>query len=123
MRPGEEESRPYFEWVNDYAHILYPALIVLVVLLVGFGILAALRTEDVAGLRKADIRRRLLVELRQQVQGCSAEHLARVVDIQSLRVVKILEELQRDGIVTSYTSSDRRTTWQLKGTAPTGKVR
>ena len=114
-RAREEGAVPYLEWLENYSHILYPLMIVGVVVLIIAGILASLRTEGMAGLVKAEVRRLIIVELRQQMQGTSAEHLAKVLGLEPFRVVGLLDEMQREGLVTSYTSSDRRTTWQLKG--------
>lgn len=114
-RDPSEAAPPYIEWLESYSHILYPLMIVGVVALIIGGILASVRTQGMAGLVKAEARRCIIVELRQQMQGTNAEHLAKVVGLEPFRVVALLEEMQRDGLVTSYTSSDRRTTWQVKG--------
>ncbi|MBX7115865.1 MAG: hypothetical protein K1X64_16165 [Myxococcaceae bacterium] len=113
---ASDEPKPYFEWLQNYAHIIYPLLILLVVVLVVSAVVTALRTQDLAGAVKAEAKRRVVVELRQQLQGTTAEALAKVVGLEPFRVVTLLEELQREGLVTSYTSSDRLTTWQIKGT-------
>ncbi len=110
-----DAPKPYFEWLQNYAHIIYPLLILGVVVLVVSAVVTALRTQDLAGAVKAEVKRRVVVELRQQLQGTTAEALAKVVGLEPFRIVTLLEELQREGIVTSYTSSDRLTTWQIKG--------
>jgi hypothetical protein len=94
---------------------LYPALAVLAVTLIVVGVLSAWRTEDLAGLRKAELKREIILELRRQMVGMSADSLARAIGLEPLKTVKLLEEMQRDNIVISYTNTQRLTLWRLKG--------
>jgi len=58
--------------------------------------------------------------LRRENHGAEAELLAREVGMTVLKLVKILEELQHDGIVVSVTNTQRKTFWSLKGINPGG---
>ena len=56
-----------------------------------------------------------------ETHGAEAELLAKEVGMAVLKLVKILEELQRDGIVVAVTNTQRKTFWSLKGINPGSK--
>ena len=47
--------------------------------------------------------------------GMTAEALARAIGLEPFQTVKLLEEMQRDNILTSHTNTQRLTLWRLKG--------
>ena len=105
----------YIDVVEQNAHIIYPTLAVLAVVLVVLGILSAWRSQDLAGLRKAELKREVILELRKQLVGMSADAIARSIGLEAFKTQKLLEEMQRDGILMSHTNTQRLTTWRLKG--------
>ncbi len=107
-----EEARLF---VERYGAVLYPAVALIVIVLIVSGILQAWRTHDLAGLAKVELKREIILELRKQVAGMSAETLARTINLNSFKTVKLLEEMQRDGIILSHTNTARLTTWRVKG--------
>ncbi|HZN91664.1 MAG TPA: hypothetical protein VFB81_03140, partial [Myxococcales bacterium] len=113
-----EPETDYLELLERNTHIIYPALAILVVALLVLGILEAWRSQDLHGLQKVELKRELILELRRQLGGASAETLAKAIGLESFKTVKLLEELQRDGIVISHTTSARLTTWRIKGVGP-----
>ena len=94
---------------------LYPALAVLAVTLIVVGVLSAWRTEDLAGLKKAEFKREIILALRRTMAGMTAEELSRAVGLEPFKTVKLLEDMQRDNILISYTNTQRLTLWRLKG--------
>jgi hypothetical protein len=125
--PGEQIEAPrpvtatqlkYLEVIEQNAHIVYPAVGILALLLIAAGILQAWRTQDIDGLQKTELRREVLLELRRQLSGLPAELLARRLDIEPFRMVKLLEEMQRDGVLVSHTNTHRLTVWRVKGVGP-----
>ncbi len=106
---------PYIELLEQNSHIIYPALAVLVLVLLVAGILQAWKTQDLDGLQKAELKREIVVHLRQEIGGAPAEQLARQVGITSIKLVRLLEEMQNDGILSSHTNTQRLTIWRLKG--------
>ena len=50
--------------------------------------------------------------------GRSADALSRIVGLEPFKLVKLLEEMQKDGIVVSHTTTQRLTVWQLAGVGP-----
>lgn len=108
----------YFEFLEHNSHIIYPVLGVLVLALIAAGILQAWRSQDLDGLQKAELKREIILELRKQLGGASAEALARTVGMEPFKLVRLLEELQRDGVLLSHTSTQRLTVWRLKGVGP-----
>lgn len=109
------ESARFLELLERNTHILYPALAVLALGLIVAGVLQAWRSEDLAGLEKAELKREIILELRRQA-GCSAsgEQLARAIRLDSFKTFKLLEEMQRDGLIASHTNTQRLTLWRLK---------
>ncbi len=116
--PAQEPETDYLELLERNSHIVYPALAVLVVLLLVLGILEAWRSQDLDGLQKVELKREIILELRRQIGGASAETLARAIGLESFKTVKLLEELQRDGIVVSHTNTARLTLGRIKGAGP-----
>lgn len=117
-KPDGATSPPYFEWLERNTHIIYPALAVVVVVLIVGGILQSWRTTDIAGVAKAEAKREIVLQLRREVHGMSVERLARMTGLDMMKLVKLLEEMQREGVVTSHTNTQRLTTWVLKGLRP-----
>jgi hypothetical protein len=123
-KPQDAASPEYFELLEKNTHIVYPVLAVLVLVLLVGGILQAWKTQDLDGLQKAEVKREILLELRRDAFGVSVEALAKKIKLPALKLVVLLEELQKEGIVISTTNTQRLTTWRLKGIGPTvGPVR
>jgi hypothetical protein len=121
MRPPEEVKPPtargpqYIEVLEQNAHIIYPTIGALVVMLLVVGILQAWRTQDLDGLQKAEVKRAVILELRRQMSGLPVDALSKAVGIEPFKLVRVLEEMQRDGVLGSHTNTQRLTTWMLKG--------
>lgn len=118
QRPQDAASPEYFELLERNTHIVYPVLAVLVLVLVVGGILQAWKTQDLDGLQKAEFKREIILELRRDTLGYSVESLARKVKLEPLKLVRLLEEMQGEGVVMSVTNTQRLTTWRLKGVGP-----
>lgn len=115
VKPASDNAPEYVELLERNVHIVYPALAVLVLVLIVAGILQAWRTHDLDGLQKAELKREVVLELRKENHGAPAEAIAKVVGLEPFKLVKLLEEMQRDGVVSSHTTSDRLTIWRLRG--------
>ena len=111
-------SPPYIEMLEQNSHIIYPALAILVLILLVAGILQAWKTQDLDGLQKAELKREIVVRLRQEIGGAPAEQLARGLGVQPIKLMRVLEEMQKDNILQSHTNTDRLTIWKLKGVGP-----
>jgi hypothetical protein len=122
-RPESAVSPKYFEFLEYNAHIIYPVLAILVLVLLIAGIFQAWRAQDLDGLQKAEFKREIILELRKQMGGMSAESIARSVGLEPFKLVKLLEEMQKDGIVGSHTNTHRLTVWQLRGIGPMANQR
>ncbi len=114
-------SPPYIELLEQNSHIIYPALAVLVLVLIVAGILQAWKTQDLDGLQKAELKKEIVVHLRQEIGGAPAEQLARRVGVPPIKLMKLLEEMQKDNILSSHTNTDRLTIWRLKGVGGVAK--
>ncbi len=115
VRPPGSTSPRYFELLENNTHLIYPGLAVLVLLLIAVGILQAWRSEDMDGLQKANLKREIIGELRREVHGMTADSLSKNLGVPSLRLLRILEEMQKDSILESRTDTRRITTWRMKG--------
>ncbi len=118
VKPVAALDPAYFELLEKNTNVIYPALAILVLVLLVAGILQAWRTQDLDGLQKAELKRNVILVLRREMHGAEAELLGREMGITVLKLVKILEELQNDGIVVSVTNTQRKTFWSLKGINP-----
>ncbi len=114
----QEPETDFLEVLERNSHIVYPTLAVLVVVLLILGILEAWRSQDLDGLQKVELKREIILELRRQIGGASAETLAKAIGLESFKTVKLLEEMQHDGIVVSHTNTARLTLWRIKGAGP-----
>ena len=117
-QPDSATNTPYFEWLESNSHLVYPALAVLVVVLIVVGILQAWKTDELQGVVKAQAKREIVMQLRREMYGLSAERLKRMTGLEMLKLEKLLQEMQEEGILTSHTNSQRLTTWVLKGLGP-----
>lgn len=106
---------PYLELLENNTHIIYPALAILVVVLIVAGILHAWKSDDLDSVVKAEAKREIVLQLRREMHGMSAERLMRMTGLDMMKLVRLLQEMQEDGILTSHTNSQRQTTWVLKG--------
>ena len=115
FKPTSSTEPRYVEFLEDNTHLIYPAIAFLVVTLIAVGVVSAWRSEDIDGIKKAELKRTLIRELRRELHGATAEQLAKAVKIPSLKVLKLLEEMQEQGITECRTDTRRLTTWRLKG--------
>ncbi|MBK7862763.1 MAG: hypothetical protein IPJ65_29965 [Archangiaceae bacterium] len=121
VKPVDSASPKYFELLENNTHIVYPVLAVLVLVMVVAGILQAWKTQDLDGLQKAEFKREIILELRRDTFGYSAESLSKRVKLEPLKLMRLLEEMQNEGLVHSVTNTQRLTTWRLKGVGPSGR--
>lgn len=115
VRPPGAVSPKYIELLENNTHIIYPLLAVVVLVLIVVGILQAWRSEDMDGVQKAEIKRDIIKELRRDVHGLTADVISKSIGVPSLKLLRILEEMQQDEMVESRTDTRRVTTWRLKG--------
>jgi len=118
VRPNDAANPAYIEVLERNTHIVYPVLAVLVLVVLVAGILQAWKTQDLDGLQKAEFKREIILELRRDTLGYTVEILARRVKLEPLKLVRLLEEMQNEGMVMSVTNTQRLTTWRLKGVGP-----
>lgn len=113
-KPPSALEPSYFEFLERNSNIIYPALAVLVLALLVAGIVQAWRTQEMDALDKVKFKREILMELRRTMGGATAEALSRAIGLEPFTTVKLLEDLQKDGIVLSHTNTSRLTTWRIK---------
>ncbi|MFL5319344.1 MAG: hypothetical protein ACJ790_06775 [Myxococcaceae bacterium] len=124
-QPASSTNNKYFEWLEGHTQIVYPALAIFVLGLMAFAILSSWKKEGMDGETKMRLKKAIVQELRLQMGGMAAEALARTIGLSGLKTAKLLEEMQRDGILWSSLGNNRLTMWRLKGlgSEPVGKRR
>lgn len=115
VKPPSSTASRHIEWLENNTQIIYPALALLVVALIAFGVISAWRTEDIDGLQKAELKREIIRQLRRDVYGMTAVKLAQNVGIPGGKMLKLLEEMAEQNIVESRTDTARVTTWRMRG--------
>lgn len=105
------------EFLESNQRVIYPAIAVVVLLVVAIAILQAWRSNDLDGVQKAELKREIIRELRKEVHGITADRLEKATGTKSFKLLKVLEEMQAEGILETRTDTRRITTWRLKGLA------
>lgn len=113
--PAEDNEATYFELLERNTHILYPLISMLVVVILIAAILQWWRTDELDVQAKMELKREIIMMLRRQLGGVSSEHISRTIGLESFKTQKLLEEMQKDGILISHTNTQRLTLWRLKG--------
>ncbi len=119
-QPQSVTSPGYLEFLEQNSHIIYPAIGLLVLVLIAAGILQAWKTQDLDGLAKAELKREIILEIRRQMGGVTAEDLSRAVGLEPFRMNRLLEEMQQDGVLISHTNTAHKTVWRVKGVGGPG---
>lgn len=115
VKPPSSTASRHIEWLENNTQLIYPALALLVVALIAFGVISAWRTEDMDGIQKAELKREIIRQLRRDVYGMTAVKLAQNLDIPGGKMLKLLEEMADQNIVESRTDTARVTTWRMRG--------
>jgi hypothetical protein len=121
IKPASAMETRYIDLLEQNSHIVYPALGIITLLLVVVGILQAWKSQDMDGLTKNQFKRAIINELRSNLSGLPGEVLARAVGLDRLKTVKLLEQMQQEGMVISYMSSNQMMLWRVRGAGPERK--
>ncbi len=90
-----------FEFLERNRHIIYPALGILVVVLLGAAVFAAWKTPELAGAEKARVKGEIIRAMRQNIGWITAAELAEILELETHTVAKLLSELKEDDVVVS----------------------
>lgn len=105
----------YIEALEDNTELIYPAMALLVIVLIALGILQAMRSDEMDSVKKAELKRDIIRYLRYDPLGLSVTALSKQVNVPAHRLFKVLEEMAEHGMVESFTNTRRETTWRVKG--------
>jgi hypothetical protein len=105
----------YLELLERNSHILYPTLAVITLALVSAGVFQSIRAQQVDGAAVSRQKQLIVDALRRQPVGLPAAMLAGQLGLDTHKTVRLLEQMQQDGVLDSYTNSQRITLWQVKG--------
>jgi len=122
-RPVSSMSPKYFEVLEQNSHIIYPLVAILTLVLIAAGVLQAWKTQDLDGLQKNEFKKAIVNELRRNITGLPGDVLAKAVGLDRLKMNRLLEQMQQDGMVVSHTNSQRLTVWRMRGSGPEQSVR
>jgi hypothetical protein len=121
VKPASSMAPKYFDLLEQNSHIVYPALGVITLLLVVAGIFSAWKSQDMDGLTKNEFKRSIVNELRRNLSGLPGDMIARAVGLDRLKTVRLLEQMQQEGLVNSYMSSNQMMMWRIRGAGPEKK--
>lgn len=114
-KPHTVSGAEYLRVLEHNSHFIYPALGAAALALLVFGVVQAWRTNELDGMAKQEFKREIVLALRRQVAGETVETIARRIGLEPFKTAKLLEEMQRDGILRSHVSSNRLVLWQVAG--------
>ena len=117
VKPKTSLSNSYFDVLEQNSHIIYPVLAVLTLALIIAGLLQAWKNQDMDTKTRVEYKRAILTELRRHLNGMPGDELARTLALDRLKMVKLLEQMQQEGMVQSHTNSKRITVWRVRGAA------
>jgi IclR-like helix-turn-helix domain-containing protein len=114
-RPTSSVDPNYFELLERNSHIVYPALALLVLGLVTVAILQASKAHDMDGAVKAEFKKLIIDELRRYPAGLETPDLAAATGLDRSKLVRLLDQMQQEGVLVSHTTTQRQTVWRVKG--------
>ena len=114
-RPASSVDPNYFELLERNSHIVYPSLGLLVLALVTFAILQASKAQDMDGAVKSEFKKLILDELRRYPAGLETPELADVTGLERGKLVRLLDQMQQEGALTSHVTTQHQTVWRVKG--------
>lgn len=114
-QPAASTNNRYFEWLEAHTQIVYPAIAIAVLGLMAFAILSSWKSQGMDVETKMKLKKAIITELRLAMGGRSAEHLGKSIGLSGLKTVKLLEEMQHDGVLWSHLGDKRLIIWRLKG--------
>jgi hypothetical protein len=121
VKPASSMAPKYFDMLEQNSHIVYPVLAGLTLLLVVVGIFQAWKSQDMDGLTKNEFKRQIVNELRRNLSGLPGDMIARAIGLDRLKTVRLLEQMQQEGILNSYMSSSQMMMWRVRGAGPEKK--
>lgn len=121
VKPASSMAPKYFDMLEQNSHIVYPVLAGLTLLLVVVGIFQAWKSQDMDGLTKNEFKRQIVNELRRNISGLPGDLIARTIGLDRLKTVRLLEQMQQEGILNSYMSSNQLMMWRVRGAGPEKK--
>jgi len=115
VKPTSSMAPKYIEMLEQNSHIVYPSIAALTLLILVAGIFKAWKSQDMDGLTKNEFKRAIVNELRRNLAGLPGEVIARAVGLDRLKTVRLLEQMQQEGMVNSYMSSNQMMMWRVRG--------
>ena len=98
-----QDSSVSLEFLERNRHIIYPAVGVLVIILLGASVLSAWRTPKVAGAEKARLKGEVIRAMRQNIGWITAAELAKILEIETHTMATILDEMKAEDVVVTAT--------------------
>ncbi|RMG20264.1 MAG: winged helix-turn-helix domain-containing protein [Deltaproteobacteria bacterium] len=104
-----------FGFLEEYGHIVFPVLGILVLVLLGAAVVAAWRNPEMDGVEKARLKGEIIRQMRQNIGWITAAELAERLDLDAHTVAVLLEEMREDGVVVTG-MMENLLHYRLKGT-------
>lgn len=116
-KPATSLTPSYLDLLEQNSHIVYPVLAVLTLGLIAWGLLTAWKNQDMDVQTRVEYKRAILTELHRHLNGLPGDELARTLGLERLKMVKLLEQMQEEGMVQSYMNSRRVTVWRVRNSS------
>jgi hypothetical protein len=110
----------YIVWLESHSAVVYPAIGLLVIALMAWGILAALRSSEMDTATRVKVKTDVLDALRLHVGGLSTQELMTETGKSQAELLPVLDEMAKDHQIWSTRSAERRTVWHARGVGATG---
>ncbi|HEX8825995.1 MAG TPA: hypothetical protein VF794_39150 [Archangium sp.] len=108
-------SENYFELLERNSHIIYPSLGLMVLGLVALAIFQTAKAQELDGATRNELKRRIVEELRRYPAGLQTPELASAMGVERGKLVRLLNQMQDDGVLISHVTTQRHTVWRVKG--------
>jgi hypothetical protein len=92
-----------WEWIEQNASIVYPAVALGIIALIIGGLFASWRGEDLDAAQKIELKSKIIQLVRRRVSGVSADMVAAELQLDLHVAAKLLQDLEEEGLVSSTT--------------------
>ena len=112
--PDEDETHKLWHWIEDNGEYVFPAIGIVILVLV----ILAVRRGSISQeeeLRKRAGQKEQIIRLMRAKLTLTADAAAQEMGIDRYHAATLLEELEREGVLSQGRQSGGAATWRLKG--------
>ena len=106
---------PLMQLNDRYGMIIGPAVGLLVLGFIAWGLVSAIAHKSIAGEDKLRCKKEIVGELRRQLNGLTLEQVAKLINHDKKLTHELTEEMVRDGMLSEHVNTKGATLYRLKG--------